>query len=288
VFSSLEGFYGTGFAKPVNQFTADLSDSVALRVYSSTRPRNLKIASLQKGLIFVHEGMEQVGEGGGFGLPILIYEDETYFSGSSIVSVDHYGMTTRIFKEFLMDHVNRSSFMNVTLHSRKVRSVMRRLAELYQNNKRLQFLALRELSLSLGVESVYLKVPAVCKLLVCYEIKGQSVKVTVDYSQADRRGLEKVVVLNEQSGTFFRFYRDSTLPDFVDEIPAWERVTSQWACLLNPQRNIGYRLWDVENSSLIRGRESLADFLDWAGLDYEFLPRRSVFEYEIQFLGVNS
>jgi len=134
-------------------------------------------------------------------------------------------------KEFLMDHVNRSSFKNVTLHSRRVRNLMKRLAELYQNNKRLQFLALKQLSLSLGLESVYLKMPAVGKLLVSYEITGQTLRVRVDYGKASRNGLEKVVILNEQSANFFRVYQDSSLPDFVDQIPAWERVRSKWvAC----------------------------------------------------------
>jgi len=56
---------------------------VSLRLYASTEPRNLKIADLQKALILVVNGTEAVGEGTGFGLPVLVYSDETYFSGSS-------------------------------------------------------------------------------------------------------------------------------------------------------------------------------------------------------------
>jgi hypothetical protein len=52
--------------------TIRISDLISLRVYHDTRPHNLKIANLQKGLIFVYERNELVGEGTGFGLPILV------------------------------------------------------------------------------------------------------------------------------------------------------------------------------------------------------------------------
>jgi hypothetical protein len=289
LFTSVQNSSGNETMRSVTEFTAELSKSVALRVYSNTRPYNLKIAGLQKGLVFVHEGAEQVGEGGGFGLPILIYQDETYFSGLSAVSAGRKGSVTWIQKAYLMDHVNRTKFKNVSLHSAKARIVMKQLAALYRKNKFLQFLALRELSLSLGVESVYLKKAPVGRLVVNYEIAGQTVNVTVDCSQINRKGLEKIVVLNEQSANFFRIYQDSNETQTIDgQIPSWERVTSEWACLMNPDRRIGYRLWDIENGLLHRGRETLPNFLDWAGLDYEFLPQKDFFEYKIQLLGVNS
>ena len=67
--------------------TIRVSDLISLRVYRDARPRNLKIANLQKGLILVYEGNELVGEGTGFGLPVLVCSDQTYFSGSSTIRV---------------------------------------------------------------------------------------------------------------------------------------------------------------------------------------------------------
>lgn len=285
---SLEDFCVAEPVKTVEEFTAGISNSVALRVYSSTRPYNLKIGQLQKGLVFVHEGLEQVGEGGGFGLPILIYKDETYFSGSSIVQVGRNGLSTIIYKEFSMNRVSRTSFKNLHIHNLRARNLMKRLSELYQNNKCLQSLAIRELSLNLGIESVYLKTPTVAKLLVTYEIRDHFISVKVDCRDIKRKLLEKIVVLNEQSAKFFRIYMDSEERKLDSQIPAWERVTSPWACLINFQRNVGYRLWTIDKSSLHSGRETMHNFLDWTGLDYEFFPHQKVFEYKIQLLGVNS
>ena len=42
--------------------TIPISRSVSLDVYSSTKPHNLKIAGLQKGLVFVCNGTEKIGK----------------------------------------------------------------------------------------------------------------------------------------------------------------------------------------------------------------------------------
>jgi hypothetical protein len=82
---------------------------VSLRIYTSAEPRNLKIADLQKGLILVVNGTEAVGEGTGFGLSVLLYSDETYFSGSSRLYVSQRGDCCVVVKEFFMDRVARNS-----------------------------------------------------------------------------------------------------------------------------------------------------------------------------------
>jgi len=67
----------------VNKYTLPLSASLSLRIYSDTRPFSWKTADLQKGLIVVCNSKEMVGEGTGFGVPVLQYLDDTYFSGSA-------------------------------------------------------------------------------------------------------------------------------------------------------------------------------------------------------------
>jgi len=69
----------------IDKYTLPLSASLRLRIYSDTRPFTWKTADLQKGLIFVCNGEEMVGEGTGFGVPVLKYLDDTYFSGSAHV-----------------------------------------------------------------------------------------------------------------------------------------------------------------------------------------------------------
>jgi len=273
----------------VENYTTDLSRLVSLRVYSSTEPCNLKIANLQKGLVFVHNGVEQIGEGAGFGLPVLMYENETCFSGSSTVTVIREGSSTKIRKEFLMDRVARNKFRSLHLQNKEVRTLMRYLSLLYQKNKFCRLLALRKLTLNFGFESAYMKASPLGKLAVTYEISKRSIDVKLEYNNLERKHLQKVLLLNEQSANFFRKYSDAKRSSAVDDqIGAWEKVNSEWACLLNLRSGIGYRLWDIENTVLRRGRETIPNFLDWVGLDYELYPQNDFFEYKIELLGVNS
>ncbi|MEE8390847.1 MAG: hypothetical protein V3S14_08660 [Anaerolineae bacterium] len=60
--------------------TVPLDDDLALRLYEDTRPHVGKVASLQKGLILVHQGQELIEEGFGFGMPIIQVDDVAYLS----------------------------------------------------------------------------------------------------------------------------------------------------------------------------------------------------------------
>ena len=73
--------------KKTNQCMVPISDSLSIHIYSDTKPRNAFIYDLQKGLTLICKGVEMVGEGTGFGVPVLVYSDETYFSGSDRKSV---------------------------------------------------------------------------------------------------------------------------------------------------------------------------------------------------------
>jgi len=270
------------------KYTALLSNSVILEVYSSTKPCNLKIANLQKGLIFVYKGAERVGEGTGFGVPVLIYPKETYFSSSSTISVAQTAESIKIRKEFYMDRAARNKFRNVYLENQKTRAFIRYLTDLYQKNRRLRFLSLKKFFVNMGVESTFVKTASAGKVSVTYDISNCVINVKVDFLHLKKAHLQKVFVLNEQSASFFRKYSDADHSSLVDkQIGAWDAVCSEWACLMNLQGRIGYRLWKVNGSVLRRGRESMKNCLDWVGLDYEVDPDRKVFEYKIEILGVN-
>jgi hypothetical protein len=269
-------------------YTLCLSSSVALRVYSNTKPCNLKIANLQKGLVFVHDGIERVGEGAGFGFPVLMYEKDTYFSGSATVSITQEGSSVTIRKEFFMDRIARNKFRNVHLQNGKARTFIKYLTLLYQKNRNLRFLFLKEFLLNFGFEAAYIKVIPIGKLVVTFNIHESAIDVKVDYSNLRRKHLlRRLFILNEQSANFFRTYSDADRGSLIDKkIGAWEPVASNWACLMDQHRRVGYRLREIRNSVLRRGRETMRDCLDWAGLDYEVTPIGGLFEYEIELLGV--
>ena len=273
--------------QPVDKHTFSLSDPVSLRVYAGTEPHNLKIADLQKGLILVVNGTEAVGEGTGFGLPVLLYSDETYFSGSSRLYVSQPGDCCVVVKEFIMDRVARNSFRNITLENHAARSFIERLSDLYQGHPRFRFLTLKDLTGRMSIGKVFLKVPSKGKVTVTYTVDKSRIMVKADFKKLEKSGLQKIFMLNEQGTGFFRRYTDSLGTELKDDkIGAWDGTGGEWACLQTLRGEIGFRLWRVKNGVLRRGREFLEGSLDWVGLEYEISRKSDVFEYVIDVLGV--
>jgi len=270
--------------------TIPISRSVSLDVYSSTKPHNLKIATLQKGLIYVSNGMEKVGEGAGFGFPVLVCPKETYFSGSATVSLSESSKSI-VRKEFVMDRTARNKVGNMRLENQRTRALIRYLCNLYQENSnfRFPFLKLTEFAVSVGLEATFKKIVPVGRVFVTYEILGNIVDVKVDLSQIGTENRKRIFVLNEQSASFFRKYHDSKGTALFDgQIGAWDNVEAEWACFTDAQGQVGFRLWQAKDAVFRRGRETMRDCLDWAGLDYEVNPDSEKFEYRIELLGGKS
>ncbi len=277
----------SGFSK-IDSCTIPLSSSLALRIYSDTKPHNSHIADLQKGLIFVHKGIETVGEGTGFGVPVLLYSDETYFSGSSHVYFCEQDNCKIIRKEFLMDKVPRKKIRETQFENRKLRAILRYLAEMYQKHRHFRLLTLENLFGNMGVHTSFVKSVPAGTVIVTYGISKDRIQVKSDSSFLNRENLEKIFMLNEQGSRFFRTYLDSNSTKLVDkQIGAWEAVGSEWASITDLHGRVGFRVWKAKDTILRRGREFLKDCRDWIGLDYEIDPKNTAFEYEIEILGAN-
>lgn len=272
--------------RSIDVHTFPLSESVFLHVYASTEPRYLKIAELQKGLILGIDGAEIVGEGTGFGLPVLIYSDETYFSGSSRLYASKRGDCPIVVKEFTMDRVARNNFRNVTLENRVARSFIERLSDLYQAHPRLRFLTLKGLTGRISIGKVFPKAPSKGNVTVAYSFEKSRITVKADFKKLERTGLQKIFMLNEQGTESFRRYTDSLGTELSDDkIGAWDQTGGEWACLQTLCGEIGFRLWTAKNGVLRRGREFLEGSLDWVGLDYEISGKTNFFQYVIDVLG---
>ena len=266
--------------------TIRISDLTSLRIYRDTRPRNLKIANLQKGLILVYEGNELVGEGTGFGLPVLVCSDQTYFSGSSTIRVAQQDNRWTIRKEFIMDRTARNRFKNITLENRLARDLVAYLPRLYQTHPKLRFLRLKGLTQRIDINTSFVQTKPIGKVTVIYAIDKQRISISADFKDLERDRLEKMFMLNEQGSRFFRKYSDSQGTQLEDsKIGAWDGIQAEWATLKLPNNELGFRLWKKKNSILRRGREYLKDSLDWVGLDYELSPETLLFEYPIEISG---
>jgi hypothetical protein len=281
--------YASSETTKISEWNIPLSNSLTLRIYSDTRPHNGKITDIQKGLILIHEGTETVGEGTGFGFPVLIYSDETYFSGTSQVNLVKQKNRTIICKEFFMDRIARNRFRNVKLENRELRAVLRYVAGLYQRHKGLRSLSLKEVYTRIGVKSSFIKVPSIGKIIITYIISQGMVRVKADFSQIPKHNLQRLFMLNEQGAGVFRRYMDSNGTTLIDrQIGAWDQVEAERVSMTDSTDVFGFSLKRINNSILRRGREFLEGLLDWAGLDYEIDPKNSTFEYDIEILGAQT
>lgn len=272
--------------KPSISYNVPISNSTSIRVYSDTRPHNWKISDLQKGLILLQGETETVGEGTGFGVPVLLYSDETCFSGTSTVQVAKRNESTVIRKEFFMDRIARNRFRNVTLENQKARNLIDFLARLYQLYPRLRFLELKSLTRNIDIGTEFVKKKPVGRIIVTYMISQRQVKINANFKHLTTDKLERLFILNEQGSRFYRKYSDSSETELTDtKIGAWNGIDADWAALTTLHDELGFRLWTKEKSILRRGREFLNNSLDWVGLDYEIHADTNVFKYQIEILG---
>jgi len=274
--------------REVSEYTIPLSNSISLRTSSDTRPHKWKIADLQKGLRFVYDGKETVGEGTGFGVPVLLYSGETCFSGSSCVYAFNKGSSTIIRKEFIVDRVHRKTIRSVKLESRKMRALWRLISKLYMRFGFLRTLMSTDISKKLGLRTDFIGTHPLGKVIVTYQVSKSKVNVKVDLALLERRELKGIFVLNEQGSTFFRKYSDSQGLTLIDEeIGSWRIPEARCASITDLRGGVGFRLWRNKNSALYLGREYSEGHMDWVGLDYEISPRSDNFEYQIEILGVD-
>lgn len=268
------------------EHTIPVSAHTSLRLYPDTRPHNCQIADIQKGLILVHKGTERVGEGTGFGVPIARYDGKTYFSSASTVQISGRDGHLTAIKEFSLDTVAEKNFAKVKMDNGPIYKLMTYVDELYREHKHLRLLTLANLSKNLGLQTNFVKTKTIGTVTIAYKIKPPMLHVEVNLDSLRKNKLETVFLSNEQSSRFFAKYHDSSGTILYGrKIGAWEKVNGEWACILNKTSDAGFRLWKVKDAILYRGREYLADFFDWAGLDYEIGCEKTRFEYDIEILG---
>lgn len=259
-----------------------------MRLYSDTRPHYYHIAGLQKGLILVKQGAELVGEGTGFGVPVVRYRDKTYFSGSSTLRISQTGNSTTLVKKFVLDMIHEIRFRKTRIENKITRRFAKFLAELYEKHKRWRLLFLHSLLKRAGIQSLFVQVKPAGKVTVIYRIDPPFIHVKALFELWKKEGLQKIFLLNEQGSRFFRKYCDSNCTVLFDKhIGTWDAVEAEWACVFSKSGEFGFCLRKVEDTVLHRGREFLEGILDWVGLDYEFSPHKTCFEYDIELFGAS-
>jgi len=117
--------------------TADLDDSTSVRLYEDSRPNNLETSQLQKGLVLVYRGKEIIGEGMGFGAPVVLYSDRTFYSSSAETSFYQTGNLKILTKKFVIDTISRKKLSATYLNDRGYRFFHKHFHKLYTQKRRL-------------------------------------------------------------------------------------------------------------------------------------------------------
>jgi len=261
--------------------------NLALRIYADSRPHNLKISSLQKGLILVHNGEELVEEGIGFGVPVAVFKDKTFFSSSARVSIGKDDHGEIIEKVFLLDTSPRRRWKITPLVDNPFYTVVSSFFEKTYTNypdSRKFMLPLMELKNRVGVKTNFVRSISKGFVMIRYRIIHGQLDIEADLTGLSVDGLKKLVFLNEQGSTFFKRLVKSDGQDLIDrQIGAWNLINCSQVSFSDLNNSLSFSLRKLPKSQLFIGREYFKGLTAWAGIEYEVEPHLNRFNYSIQF-----
>lgn len=282
--SQLQTNYQENFLD-VEPFTLQLADHLSVRLYKDCRPKCLETGALQKGLVLLLDGRELIEEGVGFGVPIVKYQDKTFFSGSADVSIQKNGSGFTLTKAYTLDTVSLKKFGQASYIDDGLYSPIRKTFQtLYLKHKKLtplfnKAMELRELA---NIKTEFITVKPRGTVIVNYVFSPTVINIQADFSRIALSKCEEVLVLNEQGSMPFEKYVDSSGSNlFGREIGAWETVTADQASMQSARGQISFSLKKRRGTTLFRGWERTRKRFSWAGLSYSMPRNNGVFNYSI-------
>jgi hypothetical protein len=246
----------------------------------------LETGVLQKGLVLLLDGRELIEEGVGFGVPVVKYEDKTFFSSSAEVSIQKTGSDCTITKAYTLDTVSLKKFGRATYIDDTLYSPARKTFQsLYLKHKKLtplfnKVMELRDLA---NIKTEFITVKPRGKVIINYHCQPTAINIQADFSRVLLNKCCEVLVLNEQGSSIFQKYADSNgLALLGNKIGAWETVTADHASLQSARGQISFSLQNDRGATLFRGWERTRKRFSWAGLSYSMRPNNGSFDYSIR------
>ena len=268
--------------------TVRVSDNLSLRMYPDSRPHCKETAPLQKGLILMLNNRETVEEGVGFGVPVVKFQDHTFFCGSGTISFkqDKTGSYSKLEKNFVLDTIARkkvwrSAYINDSIYSR----IHKGFERAYLPHKKFStfFDTLMELRNLAKITTEFEKVEPRGLITVNYEIEAFTINVHVDFSKLESESCEEMLILNEQGASYFGKYVDTEGTELIgSQIGPMNLVTADQATMMDLNERLRFSLKKNKAASLFRGREQTRNRFSWTGLSYSIRPNRTFLDYTIK------
>jgi hypothetical protein len=140
-----------------------------------------------------------------------------------------------------------------------------------------------ELRNALAINTEFVRVKPRGSVTLKYSFLPKLIQVEADVSGLDWTGRREILILNEQGSGFFRKYFDSDgLELFDKQIGAWERVEAEEASMSDVKGNLAFTLKNKNRAKLYRGSEGVKGRFSWAGLNYSLPKDSRFFSYEIE------
>jgi hypothetical protein len=269
-------------------FTFNLDKAISLRLYPDSHPRNLEIADLQKGLVLMRNDEELIEEGAGFGVPIVKFSGQTFFSSTAEVFLRQRAEGRVVLEKiFLLDTVSKKQICGAYLNDDFYSFFHKTFEKGYLGNGRFrrvfdQIMLLRN---ALGVQTKFIKVLPRGRVSVVYIWVADLIKVHVTFFLFDRTDCKELMLLNEQGAAYFRKFVDTDGTILSDSrISAWEEIKAKQAFFFDDKARLSFSLRNLDGAVLYRGREQIKDRFSWAGMTY-ILPAETLsFDYTVRIM----
>jgi hypothetical protein len=265
-----------------------LGPRLALRFYADCRPHVLQTARLHKGGILVCNGSELVEEGLGIGVPVCRYQDGTRFSLRADTFLED-SENPRLVRIYDMNGIASKRFRGSSIRrGSSPASLLKILEEGYRGLRKVRVgaaMIMDTLSL-LGMRNDYMESRSRGQVAVTYHRSSKGVRIEANLGELSREGLQSIVFANEQGGSIFNEYEDSTGLRLHDtQIEAWRTIRAEWASLYSRLFVAGFRIIRPNGWHIIRGREAIKNRICWSGLDLFCDEFPQTLDYSVEIVG---
>jgi hypothetical protein len=272
---------------------ARLRDGLELRIAdepsSATRIDRLAYPTrrLRQGLVLFADGVDLSEEGVGFGVPVLKRGVQTVFPGGMELTGTADGPDWQVTAAYRLDLVERLTARGGgAVRPRVLYAARDSLAAVHRRVPALR----RPLTATsnavrrrLGWRTTFEQTAPVATVPVTYTVRGGEdvVSVAADLTGVPD-GVTEIVLMNELGAAHFDRYEDSSGAALTGaDVGSWDEVDAATASFVSSRQRLAFTLASVPGARLLRGRETVAGRLAWAGFGYSLRPGPRAFTYSV-------